>query len=193
MLVACNKEEVPDGVIAKKQLVPLLCDFHLAEGYISSLPMDSSRLMAKNYYASVFKKYNTDSAGFHKTLIFYSRKPGELNQIYAEVQRRLQQYQTREQAIVDAKMKEAFVADSIQNASVRDSVDKIQSDSLNLQLTKHLLYWKNADSTQLKPKPWSLPLENALVKRWLYIPDGNNELTELLMPVDSLINSDPVE
>lgn len=189
LLVACNKEKLPEGVIAQKKMVPLLCDFHLAEGYLTSLPMDSSRLLAKNYYASIFKKYDTDSAGFNKSLVFYSKKPGLLNQIYAEVQKKLQQYQTDEQAKIDAKMRKVYVADSIKSASVRDSLHAIKTDSVNFELTEKLLYWKDADSSKLKLKPWSLPLEKALVKRMLYVPEGNNELSTLLIPIDSSAKS----
>lgn len=185
LLVACNKEKVPEGIIARKKMVPLLCDFHLAEGYLSSLPIDSSRLLTKNYYASIFKKYNTDSAGFNKSLVFYSKDPRVLSEIYGEVQKRLQQYQTDEQAKIDAKMRKVFVADSIKSALVRDSLDKIKGDSLNFRMTKNLLYWKHADSVKLKPKPWSLPLEKALVRSLLHISKSNDELAKLLTPVDS--------
>uniref|UniRef100_F4CAJ7 DUF4296 domain-containing protein n=1 Tax=Sphingobacterium sp. (strain 21) TaxID=743722 RepID=F4CAJ7_SPHS2 len=193
LLAACNKEKVPEGVIAQKKMVPLLCDFHLAEGYLSSLPMDSSRLLAKNYYASIFKKYDTDSAGFNKSLVFYSKDPGLLNQIYAEVQKRLQQYQKDEQAKIDAKMRKVFVADSLKSASIKDSLDKIKADSVNFQLTKNLLYRKDTDSANRKSETWSLPLEKALVKRILYIPNGNSELSKLLLPIDSIKKSKPAD
>ncbi|GAA4792408.1 hypothetical protein GCM10023231_20650 [Olivibacter ginsenosidimutans] len=185
--IACEGNKVPKDIIPQKQMLPLLCDFHLAEGYISSLPIDSSRLLANRYYASVFKKYHTDSAGFHKSLLYYSKQPGVLDQLYIDVQKKLQQMQKDEQALIDAKMRKIFVADSIKNAHVKDSLNKIKSDSVNLRLSKSLFYWKNADSIKFKPKSWSLPLYEALVKRSLRLQGSDDEVNRLLMePLDSI-------
>jgi len=187
LLVACNNNKLPAGIVEQKTMVPLLCDFHLAEGYLSSLPIDSSRMLATNYYAAVFKKYHTDSASFNKSLIYYSRKPEILDQFYIEVQKKLEKMQTDEQAIIDAKMRKIYVADSVKNALVTDSLNKITADSVNLRLSKSLFYWKNADSIKFKPKSWSLPLYEALVKRSLKLKGSDDEVNRLLLePLDSI-------
>lgn len=185
ILVACHTDKTPKDVVARKDMVALLSDFHLAEGYISSLPLDSSRLVAKGYYAAVFKKHHTDSVGFHKSLLYYAKSPNVLDQIYIEVQQKLQQLQSTEQGILDAKMRKVFVADSIKNAAITDSLDKIKTDSVNWKLTKNLFYWKHPDSAKIKPKPWSLQVYEALVQRSLNIKGSTAELHKLLSPTDS--------
>lgn len=193
LLAACSTDKKPPGIVERKNMVSLLSDFHLAEGYISSLPQDSARLMANNYYAAVFSKHGTDSVGFNKSLIYYSKDPTVLNQIYTEVQQRLQRMQTDEQAIVDAKMRKIYLADSVKSAFVRDSLNKIKTDSINYKLTKNLVYWKNKDSIKLKPAPWSLKLHEALVKRTFKTNGNIDQLKSLLFPADSLKNVKQVD
>jgi len=185
MLAACGGDKTPKDIVARKDMVALLSDFHLAEGYISSLPLDSSRLVANDYYRAVFKKYHIDSAGFHKSLMYYAKTPDVLDQMYIEVQQNLQNLQTTEQGILDAKMRKVYVADSIRNALVSDSLNRLKTDSVNWKLTKNLVYWKHPDSVKIKPMSWSLALYEAWVKRSLHIKESTNELNKLLSPVDS--------
>lgn len=193
LLATCNTDKKPPGIVDRKRMVPLLSDFHLAEGYLSSLPQDSSRLMANNYYASVFSKYGTDSIGFNKSLVYYSKDPTVLNQIYTEVQQRLQQMQKDQQALVDAKMRKIYVVDSIRGAFVRDSLNTIKMDSINYKLTENLMYWKHKDSVKLKPAPWSLKVHEALVGRVFKVNGNIDQLKRSLFPVDSLKNVKKVD
>lgn len=193
LLATCNTDKKPPGIVDRKLMVPLLSDFHLAEGYLSSLPQDSSRLMANNYYAAVFSKYGTDSIGFNKSLVYYSKDPIVLNQIYTEVQQRLQQMQKDEQALVDAKMRKIYVVDSIRGAFVRDSLNTIKMDSINYKLTENLMYWKNKDSVKLKPAPWSLKVHEALVGRVFKVNGNIDQLKRSLFPADSLKNVKKVD
>ncbi|QNL49887.1 DUF4296 domain-containing protein [Olivibacter sp. SDN3] len=180
LLAACNKDRKPADIVSQKEMVSLLSDFHLAEGYIYSLPQDSSRLLANKYYQAVFDKYGVDSASFHKSLIYYSQDPQTLNGIYAQVEQHLQQMQTTEQGIRDAKTREIYIADSIKNAAVQDSVLRIKADSLDWQLTKNLLFWKNKDSIALQPKPWSREAYQAFVGRMFLVKGSNEKLAGLL-------------
>lgn len=188
LLAACKTDKKPADVVERKKMPALLADFHLAEGYLSSLPQDSSRLRANSYYAAVFSKYDTDSMGFNKSLVYYAKDPAVLNQIYTEVQQRLQRLQTDEQAVADAKMRKIYIADSIRSATVRDSLNLIKTDSINYKLTRNLVYWKNKDSLKLKPDQWSLKLHEALVGRLFKLKGNIDTLNKLLYPVDTTIS-----
>ncbi len=181
--VACDRNKTPEGVIARKEMVPLLYDFHLAEGYLSSLPIDSNRLLARQYYTAVFEKYHTDSTHFNRSLRYYSKKPAVLDQIYGEVQERLQALQTKEQAVVDAKMRKIFIADSLRNVRVTDSLNRIKADSVTISLTKNILVAPSGDS--LKAKVWSLEMDKALVKRTFGLRGSDDEVLRLLHPIEA--------
>jgi len=185
LFATCNNNRLPEGVVAKKQMVGLLRDFHLTEGYLASLPLDSSKLLANRYYAAVFQKYHTDSAGFNKSLLYYAKYPQVLDEFYIEVQKQLQDVQGAEQAIIDAKARQIFVADSIRNVAVRDSLYQVQSDSLRLKLARRLFYLNDTDSARVKPKVWSLPLYKAMVKRVFEIEGSNEEVKRLLLAPDT--------
>jgi hypothetical protein len=84
----CNN--VPEGIIHEDDMISLLTDMHLVDGYTSMLRQDSVHL-ASSYqlYNSVFNKYHTDSAEFRKSLEYYSKKPEEFFDMYKEVQENL--------------------------------------------------------------------------------------------------------
>src|SRR5690606_30111803 len=65
-----------------------------------------------------------------------------------------------------------FVKDSISRALTADSLLKIQTDSINYQNIKHLLYWKDLDSTDLKPEVWDWNKETKLHRRYFNYPDS---------------------
>jgi len=181
-IASCQKETLPKGVVPQKLMVPLLFDFHLAEGYISSLPLDSSRLMARNYYHAVFKKYGTDSARFHQSLMYYSKQPGVMNQIYTEVQKRLQTLQQTEQAKLDSANRKVFLADSLRSAQVKDSIFRLATDSLYFKLSKYLIYRPKPGDSSVRRQAWSLPVYEAWVGSMLFIKGKTEEVNRLLSP-----------
>lgn len=56
-LITCGCNRTPKGVIRREELVSLLVDIHLVEGYIFSLSQDS--IILKQQHESVVKKLNT--------------------------------------------------------------------------------------------------------------------------------------
>lgn len=182
--VACRQER-PEGIIPQEAMVPLLADFHLAEGYLSTLPLDSSRLMANSFYASVFERHQTDSAQLQQSLIYYSERPQVLNSIYDNVQAELQAGQGREQEIMDVRMRKVYVADSTKNAAKNDSIYFRRQDSLKASEVKHMVFWKHPDSAQLKPKAWSRSAHEHWMNRFFYFVKTGDESSEDIQ-VDSL-------
>ncbi|WP_423149635.1 DUF4296 domain-containing protein [Rubrolithibacter danxiaensis] len=89
-------DTVPNGIIAKEKMVNALTDIHLADGYVNSVPPDSARNVTPVLYQSIYKKYNTDSAGFAQSLKYYT-KSNELKDMYLIVQKKLDSLQKKEE------------------------------------------------------------------------------------------------
>ncbi len=93
----------------------LLVEVHLIDGYLNTLPIDSSRKVIDNLYGNLFAKYKIDSATFDDNLKFYLSNPVESKKLYAEINKQL----TTE----DTKYR---MDDSIKNARITDSIRVVQ-------------------------------------------------------------------
>ena len=90
-------EGMPEGIVPREKMVPLLTDLHLADGYVSSIYGDSTTYKTASVYKALYKKYDTDSAGLRKTLAYYATQPDELELIYKEVEAKLTELEKAEQ------------------------------------------------------------------------------------------------
>ena len=89
MLFSC-KEKAPKGIIEPERLQKILYDIHIVDGYISSVPgQDSARKVAASYYSGIYKKFNTDSAQYNRSLNYYYAHPKELSEIYSNIAKEL--------------------------------------------------------------------------------------------------------
>lgn len=128
-LASCGKSK-PEGIFDEKKMTDLLFDLHLADGISTTYYSESSDKEAINYYSSVYEKYNTDSAGVNENLAYYSALPQTLQDIYAEVSKRLQRTEDELRKIEMEKQRIVFVADSIASKKSTDSLKLIKRDSL---------------------------------------------------------------
>jgi hypothetical protein len=91
LLLGCGggeeKVDIPEDVIGPDSMVPILVDFHLAEGAILEIQKQkqSAAQPAANYYAAILKKHGIDREKFDRSLQFYSNYPALYIQIYDEV------------------------------------------------------------------------------------------------------------
>jgi hypothetical protein len=100
---ACERK--PEGVIDKKQLVPIMVDLHKVHSIVRSQTFtkifyttDSVKI-----YEPVFEKYGVTREQFEKSIQYYSAFPSEFDLIYEEVIAEL----TREQNYVSELIAEA--------------------------------------------------------------------------------------
>ena len=90
LILGCGGEkkvEIPAEVISPDSMVPILVDFHLAEGAIldkQQQKLDAAQ-PAANYYAMILKKHNIDKKKFDHSLEFYSHYPALYIEIYDDV------------------------------------------------------------------------------------------------------------
>lgn len=178
----CNSG-TPKGVIAEKNMVAVLKDMHLADGYVGSVPSDSVKILTNSLYGGIYKKYHTDSAGLRASIAYYAAQPQLFDAMYTQVQDQLQQLVDSAAQKEEVKQREIQRKDSVRYALKRDSLRKVQRDSADLKIKQHLLYWVSADSSQLKPGPWAKETAHfSLLLQALGYPDKSAKTKDPLSP-----------
>ena len=92
-LISCKGNKVPDGIIPKDRMVSLLTEVHIADGASYSIPPapDSLYLKATGRYIFLFKKYQTDSVQFRKSVRYYANHSDEFLVMYDKVMQNLKE------------------------------------------------------------------------------------------------------
>ena len=92
LLNACSEPpQLPKGIVSQQRMVAILTDFHIVEGYNTSLEITDTLLRTQliEKYKQVFKKHQIDSLTFVKNLKYYNTHSSELEKIYQQVSTRL--------------------------------------------------------------------------------------------------------
>ncbi len=107
-LLSCEsrtKFKKPENLISKKLMVDLLTDMHLASGTLGIKNKDLEK--NKNYMALVFKKYKIDSTLFAVSNTYYTSNVDEYEEIFEEVEKRLDDIKKSYQTELDSIIQEA--------------------------------------------------------------------------------------
>lgn len=90
--LACSstKNELPEGILTHEELVPILTDVEIAQGYlrIKSSIDDSlfrSKAFQENHYQHIFEKHHITEEQFNNNIAYYSMFPEEMEKIYNDV------------------------------------------------------------------------------------------------------------
>ena len=130
----CSSDNPPKGILSKADMTELITDMQLIDGYIANLPQDSANRVGAGLYLSAFKKYNTDSARFSKSLKYYSLKPKKLSEIYTDVKTNLDTLEKVEQRRLNAETveaeKEISRAEKERQDSIKKATRKLKGDSI---------------------------------------------------------------
>ncbi len=86
-LLACESSHLPDGVLSRKKMVPILVDIHLSEAIFNqrfsiALLRDS---LPEDLYLSICRKYKMDRTVLEKSLHYYGKHTAEFIPIYDQV------------------------------------------------------------------------------------------------------------
>src|SRR5690606_1972729 len=182
LLVGC-KEGPPAGVLKKDNMTNILYDIHLSEGYLYTSAVDSMRQKTADFNEGIYQHYQTDSVTVRQSLEYYASRPQVLQDIYNDIQGRLKKVEDGLRTAEEERYRSVFVTDSIKRAAEADSLNRIVADSIRMEQRKYMLYWKNADSVDLKPKPWSW--ENAL--KLPFFPENTIEVEKNEIAPDTLV------
>ena len=84
------QNELPEGILSHEELVPILTDIEIAQGYlrIKSSIDDSlfrSKAFQENHYQHVFEKHHITEEQFNNNIAYYSMCPKEMEKIYNDV------------------------------------------------------------------------------------------------------------
>lgn len=89
LLISCNqsKMKIPDGILNPEELIPLLVDIHLIDGYLHQkrIVRQAKEDSAFNYYSSILLEHDISRPMFDSTILFYTQYPEEFAKIYDDV------------------------------------------------------------------------------------------------------------
>lgn len=149
-MVSCQDHTVPEGIIEQDKMVKLFTDIHLTDGILSTTASDSLlKQQAANYYNAVYKKYNTDSGQYKKSLRYYSMRPELLDTMYFQVSKNLQRLNDEmEKKAVDRNRDEAELALMNQDTTARPfKIMPMESGIFNMD-TAGLIKLAKPDTTK---------------------------------------------
>ena len=74
-------------ILPKDSMILILTDMHLADAdaQVRNLMLDSSRALLKSNYRIIFAHYRINQQRFKKSLNYYTQRPKELDEMYAQV------------------------------------------------------------------------------------------------------------
>lgn len=89
-LFSCGKpkEKIPEGILTKEEIVPILADLHVAEKMIAKerLPFDSSRIVYHSYYKNkVLEDRGVSLALFDSSFVYYTDHIELMLEVYTDV------------------------------------------------------------------------------------------------------------
>jgi hypothetical protein len=96
-LQACMGNHLPDGVLPKKMMVPILVDIHLSEAIYNqrfsiALTRDS---LPEDLYLSICKKYKIERSVVEKSLLYYGKHTEAYIPIYEQVLDKLSELEVK--------------------------------------------------------------------------------------------------
>lgn len=89
LTLSCKNErmKVPEGMLQPDEMVPLLVDLHLADGYLHNLKITQFQKKDSAFfiYPDILAKYNVTRPMLDSTILFYGQYPKEFVKIYDKV------------------------------------------------------------------------------------------------------------
>jgi len=87
--MSCNIESKPSDLISKNKMSDILKDVHMAESSIQTMNASHRDSIARLYYGHIFRIHEVKEDEYYKSLEYYTRSPKELEEIYIEVEAKL--------------------------------------------------------------------------------------------------------
>lgn len=87
-VVGCSsKENIPEKLLTKQQMIMLLIDMHISEGkaFAMNVPQDSSKILSAIFGNEVLQKHNISEAVFIENYNYYLLEIEDMSYIYRAV------------------------------------------------------------------------------------------------------------
>lgn len=137
-IVFSCKKQVPDGILPQEDMVELMTEVHILDGYISNIPVDSAKKVIDPLYEQLFAKFGIDSAKFTKNVNYYFGNPSLTVKTYDQVVKTLEK---RERSY--------YSQDSLKNLILQDSMSRVTRMQVKLQTLNNMILNAEADSADL--------------------------------------------
>jgi hypothetical protein len=88
IFTSCKKPEVkiPEGVLKKEQMVPILADVHVAQASaVMNSASDTTRYSLPKMMKYILEIHHTSPAQYDSSIAFYAKHPEIMSQIYDSV------------------------------------------------------------------------------------------------------------
>ncbi|HRU61295.1 MAG: DUF4296 domain-containing protein [Bacteroidota bacterium] len=85
---ACSRKEtpLPEGILDRKALVPVLVDVHLAQASVAILrTADTTAHAMGDYMDFILRQHGLDTATYARTIRYYGEHPDLLSELYDDV------------------------------------------------------------------------------------------------------------
>lgn len=151
LFVSCKSTNEKD-IIPKKDFVKVLTEIYTTDAYLSTLSQDSAKRVIFSLYDHTFKKYALDSTSFKENLSFYASDAESMNKIYDEVGKNLKKMNEGYMKIEKEKNDAIRRKDSIQNASIQDSLLRVRNWVELYEFQKNMLLNYKPDSVRFDYK-----------------------------------------
>jgi hypothetical protein len=179
-LGACKSDGGGADVLGQDDMVSLLVDVHMVDGFLVSQPNnDSLYRYGTGRYLYVFKQHHTDSATFKRSMRYYTMRDEELVKIYEEVNKRLQVKNdsvlaviTKEREIAEKQAKKAQKEQERKAKMLQDSAKKKYQDDIKAIRKDSIAKAKQYALAQLKKD--SIKKAQAAAKKALLKPKKLN-------------------
>lgn len=106
VLVSCGKnDDVPEDLIPKEQLVPLMLDIYLAEVKLSNLKIirDTAVSIFDTYEGYLFEKHDIEKERYMESMTYYYDHTDQLELIYEALLDTLTVHETKLKAFQDSR------------------------------------------------------------------------------------------
>jgi hypothetical protein len=134
LIVSCAKSK-PSGVVSEEKITEILTEVALVDGYLNTLPTDSSKRVIPVLYQRIFDEYKLDSATFVKNLDYYYGDPNLTEKIYTVIGKNLGVYE-----------RELQVEDSVRMVRYTDSMNIVNHNQRVYSRIENLRHF-NANDT----------------------------------------------
>lgn len=148
LLSACSESKTK--ILSEKKMTQLMTEVHLLDGYLATLPIDSSRKIIDTLYVQLFAKYGLDSASFSENLTRYYSDPEKTEKIYDKIHEDL-----------TGREREIMRLDSIRSAVQRDSTARVNRYNTLLSMQHNLRYVYQQTDAPLEISEYNAGLHKA--------------------------------
>jgi len=84
LLVGCQREKIPDGVLSQAEMVQILMQMYVAEERLTKIavPYDSVIKLVPYFRGKVFEETGVSDSTYRKSMEYYMANPKKLEFIY---------------------------------------------------------------------------------------------------------------